>query len=288
MNKIPLKICPECGRYNDFTVSECECGRSLDSVRARPMDISLVLDDKRGVIGTFGEVYEQKCPVCSMITYLVNPEDKATKCFNCSRGRISRVNPVLYVEEAEEEKSGATEALPDEPLSEEEADSYSEHIRDTLDSLIEKSGGDVAEPDYDDDDDDDEEANPWASLLGGAAAEAPKPKRQEAKAKDSGKISFMATRGMLSFSVSQSQGEYMLGRSANQSEFLSKDNRVSNRHCVIFFRNGSWFVRDNRSANGTAVNSCDIGDGGECRLRDGDELKLGHNSDSPVFRISIK
>lgn len=80
----------------------------------------------------------------------------------------------------------------------------------------------------------------------------------------------------------------MLGRSANQGAFLSQDGRVGNEHCYLFFRNGNWFVRDNNSKNGTAVNSRDIGLNGECMLSDGDELKLGHHPDSVAFRISIK
>ena len=93
--------------------------------------------------------------------------------------------------------------------------------------------------------------------------------------------------GRLSFTVEAGSDTYMLGRSANQGSFLSQDGRVGNEHCYLFYRNGNWFVKDNNSRNGTAVNSRDIGLNGECMLSDGDELKLGHHNDSVAFRISI-
>jgi len=80
---------------------------------------------------------------------------------------------------------------------------------------------------------------------------------------------------------------YLLGRSANQGDLLANDLRVGNEHCYLLFRSNEWFVRDNHSANGTAVNSEDIGYNGERVLRDGDILKLGHHSDSISFRIKI-
>ena len=82
--------------------------------------------------------------------------------------------------------------------------------------------------------------------------------------------------------------QYMLGRSAEQSAFLENDHRVSNRHCYLSYKNGAWYVKDNHSSNGTAVNSRDIGLNGESRLNDGDELKLGHHPDSMAFKVMIK
>lgn len=79
----------------------------------------------------------------------------------------------------------------------------------------------------------------------------------------------------------------MLGRSAGQGNFLAQDGRVSNEHCLLIYRDGSWFVRDNHSSNGTAVNSRDIGLNGECVLNSGDELKLGHHPDSMAFRVTL-
>lgn len=93
--------------------------------------------------------------------------------------------------------------------------------------------------------------------------------------------------GRFSFTVKAGSDKYMLGRSAKQSDFLSQDSRVGNEHCYLFYQDGEWFIRDNNSKNGTAVNSKDIGLNGECMLSDGDEIKLGHHPDSIIFRITI-
>lgn len=93
--------------------------------------------------------------------------------------------------------------------------------------------------------------------------------------------------GRLTFTVEAEQGEYMLGRSAMQGEFLEADLRVGNEHCYLIYKNGNWYVKDNYSRNGTAVNGEDIGEGGERVLRDGDLLKLGHHGDSMEFLVTI-
>lgn len=142
-----------------------------------------------------------------------------------------------------------------------------------------------------DDNDDDDEAGDWSGILGtkANASSTPTPKQQAPLTLSKKDITLTAIRyGRLTFTVDSGRDTYMLGRSANQGTFLSQDGRVGNEHCYLFFRNGTWFVRDNNSRNGTAVNSRDIGLNGECMLSDGDELKLGHHPDSVAFRISIK
>ena len=137
---------------------------------------------------------------------------------------------------------------------------------------------------YDDsDDDDDADAGDWSGVFGTTVKPTPStPPIKKA-------ITLTAIRyGRLSFTIEVGQDTYMLGRSANQGDFLSQDGRVGNEHCFLFYRNGAWYVKDNHSSNGTAVNSRDIGLNGECMLRDGDELKLGHHSDSAAFRVTIK
>ena len=53
--------------------------------------------------------------------------------------------------------------------------------------------------------------------------------------------------GDLSFSITSDKEKYMLGRSANQSEFLAQDRRVGNEHCYLFYQDGYWLVKDNNS-----------------------------------------
>lgn len=144
-----------------------------------------------------------------------------------------------------------------------------------------------------DDDDDDDDVGDWSGILGlgakqdTAAVKAPAAERVAVPKREKS-ITLTAIRyGRLSFTVEAGERAYMLGRSANQSDFLSQDTRVGNEHCCLFYENGSWFVKDNHSRNGTAVNARDIGLDGECRLSDGDELKLGHHGDSAAFRVTI-
>lgn len=154
----------------------------------------------------------------------------------------------------------------------------------------EQSGGAATSYSGEDDEEEDESDFDWSSILGGApsptgasAFQQQSPPPVEKKA-----ITLTAIRwGSLSFTVDPGQAPYMLGRSANQSAFLSQDGRVGNEHCYLFFRDGAWFVKDNHSKNGTAVNLRDIGLNGECRVRDGDELTLGHHPDSIAFRIFL-
>ena len=97
--------------------------------------------------------------------------------------------------------------------------------------------------------------------------------------------------GVHSFTITNEMvkdAPYMLGRAAGQSDFLSKDERVSNNHCTIFSNNGVWYVQDNSSTNGTFINDEDLGDGGCTTLEDGDRLKLGHSVDSMEFKVSFE
>ena len=161
-------------------------------------------------------------------------------------------------------------------------------IQSRTQQVVEPEDAQVTNDFYDDDDD---EVGDWSGILGTKAnvSSAPAAKRQPLSTPTKKSITLTAIRyGRLSFTVDAGQDTYMLGRSANQGTFLSQDGRVGNEHCYLFFRNGTWFVKDNNSRNGTAVNSRDIGLNGECMLSDGDELKLGHHPDSVAFRISIK
>lgn len=141
-----------------------------------------------------------------------------------------------------------------------------------------------------DDDDDDDEPGDWSGILGLTPKQgtSPAPKQQPRLSPVKKDITLTAIRyGRLSFTVEAGHNTYMLGRSAEQASFLSQDGQVGNEHCYLFYRDGAWFVKDNHSQNGTAVNSRDIGINGEFMLSDGDELKLGHRPDSIAFRITV-
>jgi pSer/pThr/pTyr-binding forkhead associated (FHA) protein len=135
------------------------------------------------------------------------------------------------------------------------------------------------------DEDDDEDDADWTDILGSKSTRAKAEPTSKTK-----RITLTAIRyGRLSFTITARDNmPYMLGRAANQNVFLSQDGRVGNEHCYIFYRDGFWHVKDNHSANGTFVNSRDIGEDGEHVLGDSDTLKLGHHPDSMEFRITIQ
>lgn len=134
----------------------------------------------------------------------------------------------------------------------------------------------------DDDDDDDDDEIEWnVPLKDSVETERVHPAKNV--------ITLNAIRyGQYTFSVNAAtETPFLLGRDAHHKEFLGKDGRVSNFHCYLLYKNGMWYVKDNHSSNGTAVNARDIGENGESVLHDGDELRLGHHSDSMAFRIKL-
>jgi hypothetical protein len=65
--------------------------------------------------------------------------------------------------------------------------------------------------------------------------------------------------------------ELVIGRSAT-CDVIVKRPEVSRRHARLVFRDGSWFVHDLASTNGTTVNGTRVG---RCRLLAGDRLDIG-------------
>ena len=73
----------------------------------------------------------------------------------------------------------------------------------------------------------------------------------------------------------RSEEGLMIGRSAQQADYILDLDYVSRRHCLLLVRNGRVYVRDLGSANGTAVNGQDLAPHQEAHLGDGAELRLG-------------
>lgn len=322
MERVLCRKCPECGLFNDFTVEICGCGEELNGVRAQYIDVDELSGGQFGQINPSLKAYVQKCPACGALSYTDDPRRRVTQCYNCSRTRIASAEPVECVDEytsgiqgtAASGSGKSCDESSDDARRLKDMDAQSRQTNDddddesaqwqTILGNIQKTVGGAsdtsssepgrqsasqAQGDYDDEDD--VEAGDWSQGFGADQRHksAPKQGRQAAKAPAGKTITLTAVRyGSLSFTVEAGQTIYMLGRSANQGDFLSRDGRVGNEHCYLFYRNGAWFVRDNNSKNGTAVNSEDIGLNGERMLADGDELLLGHSSDSPAFRITIK
>lgn len=318
MSIVPCRQCKKCGYYHDFTMTVCnECGESIHN-----LPIALIeIDDLPS--NAFGEIeastfFVQKCSACGVLNFTTDKNNRVKVCYNCHKTRIASIEPTEYTKPSETEtnneqiikeevKPACTPPIRSESTSEPVRVSYDDDDDNNdspwpgilRDSIGEKIRGSSFEPSkkvdsqptqpspqiavYDNDDGDDDEVPCWSDPLGIT----PEPQKN-AVIQDKPIILSAMRHGNLTFTVEPNGQEYMLGRSANQSEFLSQDVRVSNNHCFLYFSGGSWYVKDNHSSNGTAVNSRDIGLNGECRLSDGDELKLGHHQDSIVFRVTIR
>ncbi len=68
--------------------------------------------------------------------------------------------------------------------------------------------------------------------------------------------------------------EYIIGRSP-ESDVLLLDSYVSRYHAKIFYRDGSWWIVDLGSRNGTLVNGKLIPSGEYVRIVNSDVLTLG-------------
>ncbi len=64
---------------------------------------------------------------------------------------------------------------------------------------------------------------------------------------------------------------YLVGR-ADESDLQLRDGRVSRRHARLVYQDGSWWIEDLQTTNGTRINGVPIR---RERLRDGDEITVG-------------
>ncbi|HLL78334.1 MAG TPA: FHA domain-containing protein [Ktedonobacteraceae bacterium] len=73
------------------------------------------------------------------------------------------------------------------------------------------------------------------------------------------------------------RAEMSIGRAPNSDVLLSKDKLTSRRHATILYENGQYFIRDERSANGTFVNSQQLEQMVSRQLNDGDQIGIGEH-----------
>lgn len=276
MRKFPCKKCKQCGKYSDLAALVCECGEDISMLDATLVDVDSLQESEKGEIDTELKVYMQKCSACGALNFTISEDEPVKMCYNCHKARIATVAPVAY---RDEEKT-----VPEYEPEEEETEASTQM---NYNMQQKEKYAAVKENTIEDDDDDDEDSLQWQNILGGIKSEM----QQEAPkdvAASSQNITLTAVRyGHFSYTVKAADTPFLLGRDANFKDFLEQDGRVSNEHCILYCREGKWFVKDNHSTNGTAVNSRDIGLNGEHELCDGDELKLGHHQDSMAFRVIV-
>jgi pSer/pThr/pTyr-binding forkhead associated (FHA) protein/predicted protein tyrosine phosphatase len=69
--------------------------------------------------------------------------------------------------------------------------------------------------------------------------------------------------------------EFSIGRAPSSDILLSKDKLTSRRHATIQYENGTYFLSDERSANGTFVNGQQLEEKTPYKLQDGDRVAIG-------------
>lgn len=209
-------------------------------------------------------VYVQKCPRCGANNFTSDPNNRVTRCIQCNKSSVKKVDPVLY-------QPGCTSASAENPQTPSNQD------REALD--------------------DDEDDIGSFGISDGIAGSTVSGKTESiflgfdrdnipVKAVSSTISFFAQSYGSYRFSLSEGES-IILGREAEHAEFLKLDQRVGRKHCFISSRGGRWYVRDNNSQNGTFINDRDIGFGGEGELTNGCVLVLGHEPDSMAFFVSI-
>jgi hypothetical protein len=279
MRKIPCRLCPKCNIYHDVSVLKCdECESDLSEINIVLLDKSEIPFEQLGDIDENREFYVQKCSGCGALNYSYKENSPVVSCFNCHRTRVASVERKLFIDEC-----------------------YT--VKTNVDPMINKNeSGNVATDDnhmkvdtfLEDTDDEDDGAPQWASILGNirkatGTSENVVDKELLAKEKteEQKHITLTAVDDKHIIFTITPEKTYMLGRSANQSDYLSRDKQVGNEHCLIFFENDIWYVKDNNSSNGTFVDGIDIGLGGVRMLHNKSKIKLGHRNDSPIFEVSL-
>lgn len=315
MSKIPCKKCNNCGLYNDITVNVCECGTDITNIPGLLVDENIPME-LYGEINEELTYYVQKCSACGALNFTTDPLKKVKTCHNCHKSRVAFVTPVPYVDheetQKEEEEEKQTPLSVVQRLAETEVDDDDDDDDDDcgtwggiLGNIKQATGQSkqtqsvpptqetpapklVVDPTAqmdDDDDDDDDEVGGWANILGAKTGGQSKP--VQSKTSELTLTAIRYGRFSHTFKSDDSKLPILLGRSAELGDFLMADGRVGNQHCYLSYKNGAWYVTDNHSANGTAINQRDIGLNGERKLNNGDELKLGHHPDSMEFRVTI-
>ncbi len=78
--------------------------------------------------------------------------------------------------------------------------------------------------------------------------------------------------------------EITIGRAPNSDILLSKDKLTSRRHATVIYDNGTYTLRDERSANGTFVNGQQLDESATHVLQDNDHIGIGEHE--LVFRTA--
>ena len=253
MSKVPCRECPKCGVYHDVSVTVCDaCQANIKHVPAYAVEADTIPADKKGTINEKGTFYVQHCPACGTLNFIADKDQPVKYCFSCDKVAIKKREPIVYVDETA-------------PTVEEKEPTVWQQAQENIENAMGKEP--TTEQDV--------EVPTWGVLPSDTADKTPS------------RITLTAVRGNCSFTVEETE-TYTLGRDAMQAAFLAWDRRVGHKHCTLLFKDGAWWVKDEDTKNGTFVDATLLDVNGVERLYDGCTLILGHNPDSPAFRVTVQ
>lgn len=316
--ELPCRKCPKCGQINNLYAEDCcKCGSYIKNVPIVVIDDEEINDDLGVDLTNPPVLYYQKCRKCSAENFTCENEAPISRCLKCnsidlldrkrfaSKGTtpssepaegINHFNLGSTVDNQGDGDQGSEAPVSIDETGESNTQFYISLLKSSLqNSQTEGNRASLGAPEKDASetfDDDAADSGSWDSLgLNNEVGTNNAPRAVSVQTrKEHGVLQLTAvTYGIYSFKITAAEGLcYMLGREANEKEFLENDLRVGRNHCQICYRNGGWIVKDNHSSNGTAVNYRDIGEDGELELKNGDILVLGHETDSMAFKVMIQ
>lgn len=98
MPVIPCTQCPDCGLWNQFSVTQCECGADLRKCKVIPTEITRLSPLEYGVIDQNAAAYVQRCGKCRGIAYTTSPKRRHSTCPHCGSDVIARFRPIYYLD----------------------------------------------------------------------------------------------------------------------------------------------------------------------------------------------
>ena len=97
------------------------------------------------------------------------------------------------------------------------------------------------------------------------------------------KASLVCQRGLLDGQTFALSSDYIIGREGTL-RIPPEDRLTSRRHCRVFSQNGTWYLADLQSHNGTSVNGSKLMPGAAVVLHPGDRIQVG--AEEFFFQIS--
>lgn len=256
MIKKPYRKCPKCETLVPIQTDTCECGCYVGSqIPIMAEAIEPIEVQKKEEKETNEEwKFVQRCPNCGKDFFLKTKEERLSRCTNCGKATIRVVEPTAIIKE--------------EPVEEPAEESVVESAEETQEVQEQKETPET-----------EKKESSWDILFERLDKITKKDNPAKLKMESIGRYAGFQ------IALEWKEVPIMLGREAEYQEFLSRDTRVSGKHCQIFVEDGAWMIRDNHSKNSTLLNEAEVSSEKAVKLKKGDSIVLGNQIDSMEFRV---